>query len=84
MKFKRVCYVVAEGSLLCGRRVSQITLDQDFEAIVAGECDVALMSVTVGGAGVNCQTMNRIVFMEPPTTDTTRKQAKGYNWGLLG
>jgi hypothetical protein len=78
MKFKRVCYVVAEGSLLCGKRVSQRTLDQDFEAIAAGECDAALMSITVGGAGVNCQTMNRIVFMEPPTTDTARKQAKGH------
>ena len=63
MKFKRGCYVVVEGSLLCGKRVSQRTLDHDFEAIVAGECDVALMSVTVDGAGVNCQTMNRIVFI---------------------
>ena len=73
MKFNRVCYVVAEGSLLCGKRVTAKTLEQDFEAIVAGECDAALMSVTVGGAGVNCQTMNRIVFMEPPTVRQTGK-----------
>ena len=54
MKFKRVCYVVAEESLLCSKRVSQRTLDQDFEAIAAGEYDAALMSITVGRAGVNC------------------------------
>lgn len=83
MKFNCVCYVVAEGSLLCGKRVTQRSLDEDFAAIVKGECDVALMSVAVGGAGVNCQTMNRVVFMEPPTTDTARKQAKGWKEGLL-
>ena len=77
MKFKHVYYVVTEGSLLYSKYIIAKTLEQDFEAIMTGVCDMALMSVTVGRVGVKCQTMNRIVFMELLTTDTVRKQAQG-------
>jgi len=52
-------------------------IDEGIRTIIDGTCEVAIMSILVGGAGLNCQTMNRIIFMDPPTTDVQKRQAKG-------
>ena len=77
MGFKTVAYVVTEGSIMSGRRVTSKMINEGIYSIIDGTCEVAIMSILVGGAGLNCQTMNRIIFMDPPTTDVQKRQAKG-------
>lgn len=47
------------------------------------KCEAAVMSIYVGGAGLNCQTMNSIIFMAPSTSDYQIKQAKGNSFQSL-
>ena len=66
--------MVAEGSVM---DVTQSMIDHGIQTIVDGTCDAVVMSILIDGAGLNCQSMNRIIFMDPPTSDVQRKQAIG-------
>jgi hypothetical protein len=68
---------VPENSLMGGQRLTKRSIKAGLQWIKNGECDAAVMSISVGGAGLNCQSMNAMVFMAPPTSDSLRKQAKG-------
>jgi hypothetical protein len=45
--------------------------------IEMGKADGVVASILVGGSGLNCQTMNRVIFMSPPTSDCGKIQALG-------
>jgi len=75
--FRNVAWIVSEGSIIAGERVTGHIAREGRRKIEDGLCDCALVSIHVGGAGLNCQTMNRIVFMDPPTSDVQMRQAKG-------
>jgi len=66
-----------------GVRLNHKMIDRGTEMIAEGTCDAAVMSILVGGTGLNCQSMNRIIFMDPPTSDFQRKQAKGKTSSFL-
>ena len=42
-----------------------------------GDCKAAVMIIHVGGVGLNCQSMDAIIFMDPPTSDMHKRQVKG-------
>ena len=77
MGCKTVAYVVTEGSIICDHQVTYKMINEGIRSIMNGTCEVALMSILVGGAGLNCQTMNGIIFMDPPTIDVQKRQDKG-------
>jgi hypothetical protein len=45
----------------------------------SGKADLAVVSLQVGGAGLNCQEMNTIVFMALCPRESTQVQAQGKN-----
>jgi len=45
--------------------------------IPEGTADAAVASVTIGGAGLNCQCFNAMVFMVPCYLETMEIQCKG-------
>lgn len=75
--FQNVAYIVPEGSYVGGRRLTKRDLKRGTMLIEQNKCEAAVMSIYVGGAGLNCQTMNSIVFMGPLTSHYQIKQAKG-------
>jgi len=75
--YRNVAYIVPQGSYVGGRRLTKGDLKRGIMLMEQGECEAAVMSIYVGGAGLNCQTMNSIIFMGPMTSDYRIKQAKG-------
>ena len=72
-----MAYVLGEGSVIDGVRLKPKMVERGTDMIEDGTCDAAVFSIFVGGAGLNAQSMNRIIFMDPPTSDVQQKQAKG-------
>jgi hypothetical protein len=62
---------------MLGRRWTKKTLAAMFAKVQSGGCDSAVASLTVAAAGLNCQTLNAVVFLGPCTTDAAETQAKG-------
>ena len=77
MGFKNVAYIVMEGSIMCGHWIISKMMDEGVCNIIKSACEAVVMSILVGGARLNCQTMNQIIFMDPPTTDVWKRQARG-------
>lgn len=75
--YKNVAYIVPQGSYVGGKRLTKGDLKRGIMLIERNECDAAVMSIYVGGAGLNCQSTNSIVFMSPSTSEYQIKQAKG-------
>ena len=83
LDFKNVAYIVTEGSVLAGQRLSKKFIETGLLSIKEGKCDAAVMSILVGGAELNCQSMNKIIFMDSLTSDVVKKQAKGNSSEIL-
>ena len=81
--YQNVAYIVPEGSYVGGQRLTKRDLNRGVALIEQNECEAAVMSILVGGAGLNCQSMNSIVFMSPLTSDYQIKQAKGNSFVSL-
>ena len=69
--------IVKDGSVMLGRRWAKSALAEMFGRIQAGQCDCAVASLTVAAAGLNCQSLNAVVFLSPCTSDAYETQAKG-------
>jgi len=65
---------------MAGQRLSKRSIEAGLQSIKEGKCDAAVMSILIGGIGLNCQSMNQIIFMDPPTSDVVKRQAKGSNF----
>jgi len=81
--YQHVAYVVPEGSYVGGQRLTKRDINRGVMLIEQNECEAAVISILVGGAGLNCQSMNSIVFMSPLTSDYQIKQAKGNSFVSL-
>ena len=75
--YQNVAYIVPEGSYVGGQRLTKRDFNRGVMLIEQNECEAAVMSILVGGAGLNCQSMNSIIFMGPLTSNYQIKQAKG-------
>ena len=62
---------------MAGQRLSKRSIEAGLQSIKEGKYDAVVMSILIGGTGLNCQSMNQIIFMDPPTSDVAKKQAKG-------
>jgi hypothetical protein len=81
--YQHIAYIVPQGSYVGGRRLTKKDLKRGIMLIEQDKCEAAVMSIYVGGAGLNCQTMNSIIFMAPSTSDYQIKQAKGNSFQSL-
>ena len=64
MGFKNVAYIVMEGSIMCGHRITSKMIDEEVHNITEDASEAAVMSILMGEAGLNCQTMNQIIFAD--------------------
>jgi hypothetical protein len=69
--------LVANGSILSRKRWSKSLLATSQANIFSGKCDSVLASPIVGGAGLNCQSLNAVVFMSPLPSAAVETQCKG-------
>ena len=60
-----------------GERLTKRMIEDGIQGTIDGKCEAAVMSILVGGVGLNCQSMNAIVFMDPLTSDVQKRQVKG-------
>jgi hypothetical protein len=77
MGFKNVAVIVAPGTVIKGKRVTKQDSVNAADMISSGKADAALLSILIGGAGLNCQTMDTVVFMAPCTSNAKQVQALG-------
>jgi hypothetical protein len=80
--FKRIALLAASSSVLLGRRWTKRLLEENQKMIPDGTADSAVASVTIGGAGLNCQCFNAMVFMVPCYLETMEIQCKGLHLNL--
>ena len=50
------------------------------EMLNSGQADAAVLSVMVGGAGLNCQKMNAVIWMAPCFSAAQERQGNGIVW----
>jgi len=75
--FKTTSYICAEGTVLAGQKVTEKTSEKHAEWIADGSADSAVISILVGGGGLNTQKMNCMIFLGPVPSRLKLHQALG-------
>jgi hypothetical protein len=75
MRFKNIAIIASIGTILHGKRWTQKDNDIADQMISKGEADVAMLSLSVAGTGLNCQKLDTIVFMQPTASGAVHLQA---------
>jgi hypothetical protein len=63
-----------------GERISRKKNRQMMEMVNSGQADAAVLSVMIGGAGLNCQKMNAVIWMAPCFSAAQERQGNGIVW----
>lgn len=77
--FTRIAVIVAPNNTVGGKNVTSNMLSEALALVRRGEADVALVGSSIGRVGLNLQTMNDGISMQPFTSDADLSQAKGIN-----
>ena len=63
-----------------GAKINNRRAKEMLEQINLGESDSAVISLMIGGAGLNCQRMNAVIHMAPCFQAAMERQANGTSW----
>jgi hypothetical protein len=78
--YKNIAYIVSTGIYGTVKVTESQTLIRATELLAHGKADVGIFSLNVGGAGINCQTMNAVIFMGPCYRIAIQEQAIGISF----
>jgi hypothetical protein len=60
-----------------GQKISSRRAQEMMDQVNTGEADSAVISLMIGGAGLNCQKMNAVIHMAPCHQAAIERQANG-------
>lgn len=72
-----MAYIVTEGNVMNGLKINSPRAKEMLEQLNRGESDSAVISLMIGGAGLNCQRMNAVIHMAPCFQAAMERQANG-------
>ena len=75
--FKNITCITRSGQCVGGQRQTKRLRIAAELMIDKGLADVAVVALRIGGAGLNCQTMDNAIFMGPVAQRSILTQAKG-------
>jgi len=77
MNFKAIAYIVSPGVYGVKTVTDSAANSESAELLHSGRAEVGISSIHVGGAGINCQDMNAVIFMSPCYRAALQSQAIG-------
>ena len=69
-------YIIMKESIIYNHRIISKKINKEVHNIIEDICEMMIMSILIREIELNCQIMNRIIFMNSLIIDVRKRQAR--------